>query len=164
LASQSGHDARVDADAAGILGEGDVAHPVVLVLDRPVIANGGGEGLGGQHDGGGVEGGFPARGPLPGRGGTDEGIAFHAHDGGDQRLPLGFVERRSGKVNRDAAVFLAIARTMATVVDGDRRGCRGDVFEATQQARLVVLDLDDQGIAGVAGDLEGFFGSAWRRA
>jgi hypothetical protein len=30
---------------------------------------------------------------LSGRGGTDEGIAFDAHDGGDQRRPLGFVER-----------------------------------------------------------------------
>ena len=48
--------------------------------------------------------------------------------------------------------------------NGDRRGCCGDVFEATQQARLVVLDLDDQVIAGLAGDFEGFFGSAWRRA
>jgi hypothetical protein len=92
---------------------------------------------------------------LSGRGGTDEGIAFDAHDGGDQRRPLGFVERRSGKVNRDASVFLAIAREIATVVGGDRRCCCGDVFEATQQARLVVLDLDDQVIAGVAGDFEG---------
>ena len=137
---------------------------MVLVLDRPVIADGGGEGLGGQHDGGCVEGCLPARGPLSGRGGTDEGIAFDAHDGGDQRRPLGFVERRSGEVDRDAAVFLAISREIATVVDGDRRCCCGDVFEATQQARLVVLDLDDQVIVGVAGDLEGFFGSAWRRA
>ena len=69
-----------------------------------------------------------------------------------------------GEVDRDAAVFLAISREIATVVDGDRRCCCGDVFEATQQARLVVLDLDDQVIVGVAGDLEGFFGSAWRRA
>jgi hypothetical protein len=101
---------------------------------------------------------------LSGRGGTDEGIALDAHDGGDQRRPLGLVERRSGEVDRDAAVFLAISREIAAVIDGERRGCCGDVFEATQQARLVVLDLDDQVIAGVAGDLEGFFGSAWRRA
>jgi hypothetical protein len=101
---------------------------------------------------------------LSGRGGTDEGIAFHAHDGGDQRRPLGFVERRSGEVDGDAPVFLAIAREIAAVVDGDWRGRCGDVFEAAQQARLIVLDLDDQVIAGVAGDLEGFFGSAWRRA
>jgi hypothetical protein len=29
------------------------------------------------------------------------------------------------------------------------------VFEAAQQARLIVLDLHDQVIAGLAGDLEG---------
>ena len=128
------------------------------------FADGGGEGLGGQHDGGCVEGCLPAHCPLSGGGGTNEGMAFDAHDGGDQRRPLGLIERRSGEVDRDAAVFLAISREIATVVDGDRRCCCGDVFEATQQARLVVLDLDDQVIAGVAGDLEGFFGSAWRRA
>ena len=93
LTAQSRHDARVDADAAGIFGEGDIAHPMVLVFDRPVIADGGGEGLGGQHDGGCVEGCLPARGPLSGGGGTNEGLAFDAHDGGDQRRPLGLIER-----------------------------------------------------------------------
>ena len=93
LTAQSRHNAGIDADAASVLGEGDVAHPVVLVLDRPVIADGAGEGFGGQHDGGGVEGGFPARRPLSGRSGTDQGLAFDAHDGGDQRRPLGIIER-----------------------------------------------------------------------
>jgi hypothetical protein len=97
-----------------------------------MIADGAGEGLGGQHEGGCVEGGFPARGPLSGRGGTDEGIAFDAHDGGDQRCPLGLVERRSGEVDCDVAVFLTISCAIATVVGGDRRGCCGDVFEAAQ--------------------------------
>jgi len=82
-------------------------------------------------------------------------LAFDAHDGGDQRRPLGVVERRSRCVNCDATVFLSISPKMAAVVDGDRCGRCGDVFEATQQARLVVLDLDDQVIASVAGDFEG---------
>jgi hypothetical protein len=129
-----------------------------------VIADGAGEGFRGKHDRGGVEGRFLAGFPLSGRGGTDQGLAFDAHDGGDQRRPLGVVERRSRRVNCDATVFLSISPEMAAVVDGDRCGRCGDVFEATQQARLVVLDLDDQVIAGVAGDFEGFFGSAWRRA
>jgi hypothetical protein len=101
---------------------------------------------------------------LSGCGGADQGSAVDAHDGGDQRRPLGVVERRSGEVDRDAAILLAISREIAVVVDRGQRGRCGDVFEATQQARLVVLDLDDQVIAGVAGDLEGFFDSAWRRA
>jgi len=33
-----------------------------------------------------------------------------------------------------------------------------------QQSWLIAFDLNDQFIAGLAGDLEGFFGSAWRRA
>ena len=38
------------------------------------------------------------------------------------------------------------------------------VMHGIEQARLIVLDLHDQVIAGLAGDLEGFFGNAWRRA
>jgi hypothetical protein len=58
------------------------------------------------------------------------------------------------------AVFLTVPCAIAAIVDGDWRGRCGDVFEAAQQARLIVLDLHDQVIAGLAGDLEGFFGSA----
>ena len=64
-----------------------------FVFYSPMIADGAGEGLCGQHDGRCVEGCLLARGPFSGRGGTDEGIALDAHDGGDQRLPLGIVER-----------------------------------------------------------------------
>jgi hypothetical protein len=49
-------------------------------------------------------------------------------------------------------------------VDGDWRRRRGDLLAALQQSRLISFDLNDQFIAGLAGDLEGFFGSAWRRA
>jgi hypothetical protein len=38
------------------------------------------------------------------------------------------------------------------------------VLAALQQTRLISFDLNDQFIAGPACDLEGFFGSAWRRA
>jgi hypothetical protein len=43
--------------------------------------------------------------------------------------------------------------------------CRcSEVFEMMLQVRLVLLDLDDQVIAGRLGDLECFFDSAWRRS
>jgi hypothetical protein len=101
---------------------------------------------------------------LSGSGGADKGSSLDAHYGGDQGTPLGTVERRSGDIDLDASVLLAISRPIAAVADSDRPGRCGNIFEAAQQVRLVVLDLDDQVIASRAGDLEGFFDSAWRRA
>jgi hypothetical protein len=46
---------------------------------------------------------------------------------------------------------------MAAVIGFDRRRRRDDAFEAAQQALLIALDLNDQVIAGLAGDLKGFF-------
>ena len=92
LTAQSCHDARIDLDPAGVLGEGDVAYPVVPVLDRPMVLDGAREGLGGQHDGRGVERGLPASRPLPGCGGAEQGVAFDAHDGRDQQAPWRAVE------------------------------------------------------------------------
>ena len=51
LTAQSCHDARIDPDPAGVLSEGDVAYPVVPVLDCPMVLDGAREGLGGQHHG-----------------------------------------------------------------------------------------------------------------
>ena len=61
-------------------------------------------------------------------------------------------------------VFLAISRQIAAVVKRDWNRRRGDVLTALQQARLIAFDLHDQLIAGLSGDFESFFGSAWRRA
>jgi hypothetical protein len=100
---------------------------------------------------------------LSGHGRADQGSSLDAHHGGDQGAPLGTVERRSGDIDLDASVLLAISRAIAAVADRDRLGRRGNIFEAAQQVRLIVLDLDDQVIASRAGDLESFFDSAWRR-
>ncbi len=87
-----------------------------------------------------------------------------AHYGGDEWSPFAAVERRSRGIDFDAAIFLAISRKIAAVVDVDRRRRCDDAFKAAQQALLVALDLNDQVIAGRADDLKGFFDSAWRRA
>jgi hypothetical protein len=59
---------------------------------------------------------------------------------------------------------LAISRKIAVVVDLNRLCRCHEAFEAAQQAFLIAFDLNDQVIAGLAGDLKSFFGSAWRRA
>ena len=63
------------------------------------------------------------------------------HDGGDQRRPLGVVERRSRRVNCEATVFLSISPEMADVVDGDGCGRCGDVFEAREVSHKVLTSF-----------------------
>jgi hypothetical protein len=118
----------------------------------------------GQHDGGRIERGFFPPFPEPCRGGTDQRHARDAYDCGDQRSPFAVAEGGAGSIDLDAPVFLAAARQIAAVGRGDWRRRRGDVLALLQQSRLIALDLNDQLIAGLAGNLESFFDNAWRRA
>ena len=70
------------------------------------------------------------------------------------------IERRSGGIDFGTSIFLAISRNIAALHNIDRRSRRAHGFEAAQQALLVALDLKDRVIAGLAGDLKGFFDGA----
>ena len=164
VASKSGHDAGVDADAAGVFGEGDIADVMAPVLDGPVVPDGVREGCRGQHNGRGVKGGFLASRPSSGRGGADQGAAADAHERRDEGSPFGVAQRAGWVEDLDVTVLLPVTGAGAAVV-GFERPCRcGKVFEVMLQVRLVLLDLYDQVIAGRLGALEGFFDSAWRRS
>jgi hypothetical protein len=63
-----------------------------------------------------------------------------------------------------ANVLPAISRQIAAVVESDRRRRRGDALKPAQQGRLVAFHLNDQIVAGLAGDFKRFFDSASRRA
>jgi len=39
LTAQPRHDARIDADPAGVVGKGDIANKMVAVFDSPVITD-----------------------------------------------------------------------------------------------------------------------------
>jgi hypothetical protein len=82
----------------------------------------------------------------------------------DQAVPLGVEPALVDIEGLDQTVFLT---AMALAVDRfealDRRLVGGDVLERGQQARLVGLDLGEQGVAAVAGRLKGFFDNAGRR-
>ncbi len=164
MASKSGHDAGVDADAAGVFGEGDVADVMAPVLDRPVVPDGVREGCRGQHNGRGVKGGFLASRPSSGRGGADQGAPADAHERRDEGSPFGVAQRAGWVEDLDVTVFLPVTGAVAAVV-GFEGPCRcSEVFEMMLQVRLVLLDLYDQVIAGRLGNLEGFFDNAWRRS
>ena len=157
MASKSGHDAGVDADAAGVFGEGDVADVMAPVLDGPVVPDGVREGRSGQHNGRGVEGGFLASRPGSGGSGADQGAAADAHESRDEGAPFGAAQRAGWVEDLDVTVLLPVAGAVAAVV-GFEGPCRcGEVFEMMLQVRLVLLDLDDEVIAGRLGNLEGFF-------
>jgi len=134
------------------------------VFDGPVVPDGIREGRSRQHNGRGVEGGFLASRPGSGRGGADQGAAADAYEGCDEGGPFGAAQRAGRVEDLDKPVFLPVAGAVTAVVA--REGlCRcGEVFEVLLQVRLVLLDLDDEVIAGRLGDLECFFDSAWRRS
>ncbi len=162
-AARSGHDAWIVADAASVLVAGDVADPMVPVLDAPMLADNLGPGSGRESGGGGnVDGNLAAFLPQAGGGRAQQGAAGDADDGFDEGLPLGIGQGVADGEGLDGAILLAGAPFAARErgVDGGRGG--GDGRNDVKQAGLVGLDLDQQVVARLPRNLEGFFDSAWR--
>ncbi len=86
-----------------------------------------------------------------------EDVALDPDDGADMTLPVGAGEPAGGFEGGDAAAFVTIAADVVAVGGGERRRGRAEVLDMLEQGWLVVLDLDDQGDAGVGGDFEMFF-------
>ena len=122
------------------------------------------KGFRGEHDGGDIDCGFLTARPKPGRGGSDQCVSGDARHGGDKWPPLAGIERCSRGKNVNAPIFLTIAREIAAFSNIHRRRRRDDAFKAAEEALLIALDLNDQVIAGLSGDLKRFFDSAWRQA
>jgi hypothetical protein len=82
----------------------------------------------------------------------------------DEWLPFGSGERLADREDLDGAVLLSCAPLVAG--HGRIGGCDGrcDTGDGIKQRSLVRLHLDQQVVARGAGNLEGFFGNAWRRA
>ena len=162
-AAGAGHDAGIIADAAFVLVAGDITDIVIAVLDAPMSSDGGGpfgrrEAVGGRD----VEGDLSALVPQAGSGGVEQGAPGDADDGLDEGLPLGLGQGVADQENLDRAIFLAGSAFVA------RRGgivgntAVGDGSDSLKQVCLVGLHLDQQMVAGVTGNLECFFDSAWR--
>jgi hypothetical protein len=100
----------------------------------------------------------------PGFAVAGEHFALDADDGGDVIVPVGSGKPVGGIEGRDGAAFVSVAAGILAVGTCER-GCGGGNFlDLPVQGRLVVLDLDDQGEAGVRRDLEIFFDSEGYRA
>jgi hypothetical protein len=161
--AQAGDDAGSAPDAAGILAERPVTHMVVAVLGAPVPAHGSGPSLGVERDLAGVVGHLMPWSPQAGAGIAAQGAAGHAHDAGDEGPPVGIKPVRRGE-DLDAAMLLT---TVGMTVDGGEVISRdldgAQAGQALKQARLVVLDPNQQGVAGRGRGGEGFFDRAARR-
>lgn len=154
---------RLDACSAGVFAEGDVADIMASILNAPVASDRLAERLGAEGDLAGVEGdllGFVPESGLcvlvPGQAGDAGGVD-------DQAVPLG-AELALDVEGLDRAGFMAAMASGIDTLEAVGRGLvGGDVLERGQQARLIGLDLGEQGVAAVARRLKGFFDSAARR-
>ena len=163
-AAGAGHDAGVVADAAFVLVAGDVADIVVAVLDAPMASDGGGPcgrgETGGRRD---VEGDLATMVPQSGGGGVEQGAAGDTDDGLDEGLPLGPGQGIADREDLDGTVLLAGPALVARERGVGRSVGVGDDAGGLEQIGLVGLHLYQEVVAGVTGNLECSFDSAWRR-
>jgi hypothetical protein len=93
--------------------------------------------------------------PGPGVGGED--LALDADYGGDVGVPVGIGQVVDGIQHADGAALVAVAAAVAASDRAERRRACRDLPDALVQARLVILDLDDQCELGLCRGLEMFF-------
>ena len=119
------------------------------------------DGLGGAGGGDGrvgdVEGGLGRMGQQAGLAVAGVDITLDADDGSDVGMPVSASEFLGGIEDGDDTALVAVAALVVASGGAGRSGGRADLPGLLVQGRLVVLDLDDQGDVGVAGDLEQFF-------
>ena len=154
---------RFDAGSAGVFAEGDVADIMARIFNAPVVSDRLAERLGAESDLTGVEGDLLGFVPEPGLGILVPGQTGDAGGADDQAVPLG-LELALDVEGFDLAGFMAaVALGIDTLEAVGRRLGGGDALERGQQARLVGLDLGEQGVAAVTGRLKGFFDNGGRR-
>ena len=139
-AAQSGENARVAADARGILTERDVARVVLFVFDAPVIAYGVGSLASTDRAIGQIEGGFARSVPKAFGGLESQYASFDRNDGPDMRLPFGPGNRLPGAEHRNGAGFVTVALFAVDCLHaGTRLGVVTDRLDLAAQGRLVVF-------------------------
>jgi hypothetical protein len=112
---------------------------------------------GGERRVGDVEGGLGGMRQQAGLAVAGVDITLDADDGSDVGMPVGAGEFVGGIEDGDEARLVAVAALVVAARRTERSGDRADLLGLLVQGRLVVLDLDDQGDVGVAGDVEQFF-------
>jgi len=154
---------RLDAGSAGVFTERGVADVMAPIFNAPVASDRLAERLGAESDLTGVEGDLLGFVPEAGLGILVPGQAGDAGGLDDQAVPLG-AEPALDIEGFDLAGFMAAMAPGIDALEAVGRGLGGgDVLNRGQQARLVGLDLGEQGVAAVARRLKGFFDNGGRR-
>ena len=154
---------RLDAGSAGVLTERDIPDVMAAIFNAPVVSDRLAERLGVEGDLTGVEGDLLGFVPEAGLGVLVPGQAGDAGGVDDQAVPLA-LEFAPNVEGLDLAGFMAAMAPGIDALEAVGRGLGGgDVLNRGQQARLVGLDLGEQGVAAVARRLKGFFDSGERR-
>lgn len=158
-----GEVAGFGSNAAVVFEEGNIADVVAAIFNAPMLADGCGDGGGGQSDLTRKEGCLVGAVPEAGRGVLVPGEPGDAGGGDDQTVPVG--AETPGDVERlDPTMLLS---TVAVAVDG--LGAVGglldgtDRFDPVVQGLLVGFDLSDQKASCIFGRFKGFFDSASHR-
>lgn len=151
-------------DAGLVFLEGDVRRVVQRILDVPVVSDCGG-GTARRCSGVGyIECDLGGAAPETRLGISMQDVAGDANDALDQGLPIGSGHGAGRAEHVDCPGFMPVASSGdLNVTAGGLAGSAGG-FDALQQRRLIILQLDEELSADLCGDLEGFFGSAWHRA
>jgi hypothetical protein len=163
-ASCSCHDTWILTDAASILVARDVADVVVAIFDAPMPPNDVSPLAGTQPSGrGDIGGDLAAAVPHAGCGAAQPGLSGDTDYGLDEGTPLGLGQGIACGKDFDGPMFLSGAALVLRRcgVGGGAPG--GDAGDGVRQLCLVVLELDEEMVAGGQGGCEGFFGRAWHR-
>ena len=145
---------RFDAGSAGVFAERDIPDVMASIFNAPVVSDRLAERLGAESDLTGVEGDFLGFVPEPGLGILVPGQAADAGGLDDQAVPV-VIEPGPNVEGLNLAGFMAAVAPGIDALEalGRGLGCC-DILKRGQQARLIGLDLGEQGVAAVTRRLE----------
>jgi hypothetical protein len=84
-------------------------------------------------------------------------VTLDTNDGGDVGVPVSVGQCVGGIEYADGAAFVAVAAVVTAAGGAERRRGIREILDPLVQARLVVLDLNDERYVGFCRDLEMFF-------
>jgi len=156
--AQSGEDARIDTDTAGVFAQCHVPNIMQTILDGPMSANGVRRCFGGQRTIGEIERGLKGLLPETGRRLESLNFAFDLNDRFDKRRPLGFGQNFGGIVDADCPYLMPVARFGVGRLNARKDFCGpAECLDLATQDQLVILELNDKMGMRCRRSFEGFF-------
>src|SRR5882762_865001 len=144
-------------DAGVVFLEGDVTGVMQGILDVPVVSDCGGGKARRYGRVGDIECDLGCAAPQTCLGVAVQDISGDTNDALDQGLPIGPGHGAGGAEHVDGPGFMPVASSGDLDVSAGGLAGSADGFDALQQRRLIILQLDEELSPGLCGELEGFF-------